>query len=224
MRLLLVEDDAPLAEGLAASLRLGAYSVDWFTQGAQASAALTLETYDAVILDLNLPDTDGLNLLKQWRNNGVRAPVLILSARDEIEDRVRGLDIGADDYLVKPFDVAELEARLRVLIRRMRGGLVDSTIEVGGLKLDLLGRRARLGEHDLALTAKEFALLQMLAMKSGQVQPKEQLISRMSDFEQGMSANALDILIHRLRKKLDGSALTIRTLRGFGYLLESGEP
>jgi DNA-binding response OmpR family regulator len=220
MRLLLVEDDAPLAEGLAASLRLGGYSVDWMTLGSRASAALAVETFDAVILDLNLPDTDGLTLLKQWRNQGVRTPVLILSARDEIDDRVRGLDLGADDYLTKPFDVAELEARLRVLIRRMQAGLVDNMVDVGPLKMDLNARRAYLGDQDLALTAKEFALMQMLAMKAGQVQAKEQLLSRLSDFEQDTSANALDILIHRLRKKLDSSTLVIRTLRGFGYLLE----
>jgi len=220
MRLLLVEDDVPLAEGLAASLRLGGYSVDWVTLGSRAGAALAVETFDAVVLDLNLPDTDGLTLLKQWRNQGVRTPVLILSARDDIDDRVRGLDLGADDYLTKPFDVAELEARLRVLIRRMQAGLIDNVVDVGLLKLDLNARRAYLGEQDLALTAKEFALMQMLAMKAGQVQAKEQLLSRLSDFEQDTSANALDILIHRLRKKLDGSTLVIRTLRGFGYLLE----
>ncbi|MGC4062284.1 MAG: response regulator [Aquabacterium sp.] len=220
MRLLLVEDDEPLAEGLAASLRLGGYSVDWMTLGSRASAALAVETYDAIILDINLPDTDGLTLLKQWRNKSLRVPVLILSARDEIEDRVRGLDLGADDYLTKPFDVAELEARLRVLIRRMQAGMVDNVLEVGPLKLDLNARRAHLADQDLALTAKEFALMQMLAMKAGQVQAKEHLLSRLSDFEQDTSANALDILIHRLRKKLDGSTLVIRTLRGFGYLLE----
>jgi len=220
MRLLLVEDDAPLAEGLAASLRLGGYAVDWMTLGSRASAALAVETYDAVILDLNLPDTDGLTLLKQWRNKGLRMPVLILSARDEIDDRVRGLDLGADDYLTKPFDVAELEARLRVLIRRMQAGLTNNVLEVGPLKLDMNARRAHLHGEDLTLTAKEFALVQMLAMKAGQVQAKEQLLSRLSDFEQDTSANALDILIHRLRKKLDGSTLVIRTLRGFGYLLE----
>lgn len=220
MRLLLVEDDVPLAEGLAASLRLGGYGVDWFKIGSHASAALAVETYDAVVLDLNLPDADGLTLLKQWRQQGVRTPVLILSARDEIDDRVRGLDLGADDYLVKPFDVNELEARLRVLIRRMQGGRVNNVLEVGPLRLHIDARRAELGADELALTTKEFALMQMLAIKAGQVQPKDQLISRLSDFEQDMSANALDILIHRLRKKLEGSTLVIRTLRGFGYLLE----
>ncbi|TAK88723.1 MAG: response regulator [Aquabacterium sp.] len=221
MRLLLVEDDAPLAEGLAGSLRLGGYSVDWMMLGSHASAALAVQAYDAVILDLNLPDTDGLQLLKAWRQQGLRMPVLILSARDEIEDRVKGLDLGADDYLVKPFDVSELEARLRVLIRRMQGGRVDNALEVGPLTLFIDARSAQLGGEELPLTAKEFALMQMLAMKAGQVQAKEQLISRLSDFEQDMSANALDILIHRLRKKLEGSTLAIRTLRGFGYLLEN---
>jgi two-component system OmpR family response regulator len=220
MRLLLVEDDEPLAQGLAGSLRLGGYTVDTVTRGAHASAALAVETFDAVVLDLNLPDTDGLILLRQWRNQGLRMPVLILSARDEIEDRVKGLDLGADDYLVKPFDVSELEARLRVLIRRMQGGLVDNRIELGALSLDLNARRAQLKEQELLLTPREFALLQMLAMKAEQVLPKEQLISRLSDFEQDMSPNALDILIHRLRKKLEGSGLGIRTLRGLGYLLE----
>lgn len=224
MRLLLVEDDAPLAEGLAGSLRLGGYAVDWVTLGAHASAALAVQGYDAVILDLNLPDTDGLNLLKAWRQQGLRMPVLILSARDEIEDRVKGLDLGADDYLVKPFDVTELEARLRVLIRRMQAGRVDNVLTVGPLKLHIDGRRAEMstasGDEALSLTGKEFALLQMLVMKAGQVQSKKQLISRLSDFEQDMSANALDILVHRLRKKLEGSSLSIRTLRGFGYLLE----
>jgi two-component system, OmpR family, response regulator len=221
MRLLLVEDDEPLAAGLAGSLRLGGYAVDAVARGSHASAALAVENYDAVILDLNLPDTDGLSLLRQWRNQGLRMPVLILSARDEIDDRVKGLDLGADDYLVKPFDVSELEARLRVLIRRMQGGLVDNRIELGPLTLDISARRAQLHGQDLPLTGREFALLQMLAMRAGQVLPKEQLISRLSDFEQDMSANALDILIHRLRKKLEGSSLGIRTLRGLGYLLEN---
>ncbi len=220
MRLLLVEDDEPLAEGLAGSLRLGGYAVDWVKLGAHAQAAIAVTPYDAIVLDLNLPDIDGLNVLKAWRNQGMRSPVLILSARDDIEDRVKGLDLGADDYLVKPFDVTELEARLRVLIRRMQAGLVDNQVEIGPLTLDLSARRAQLSKQELPLTAKEFALLQLLAIKAGQVLPKEQLISRLSDFEQDMSANALDILIHRLRKKLEGSALAIRTLRGFGYLLE----
>lgn len=220
MRLLLVEDDEPLAQGLAGSLRLGGYTVDWVGTGSHADAALAVAAYDAVVLDLNLPDKDGLILLRGWRERGQRMPVLILSARDEIEDRVKGLDLGADDYLIKPFVVSELEARLRVLIRRTQAGLVDNLVRVGSLVLDLSARRAHLGGQDMPLTGKEFALLQILALKAGQVLPKEQLISRLSDFEQDMSANALDILIHRLRKKLEGSDLELRTLRGFGCVLE----
>lgn len=220
MRLLLVEDDKPLADSLAANLRLGGYAVDWFDTCSQASAACAVETFDAIVLDLNLPDGDGLSLLKQWRQQGLKTPVLILSARDEIDDRVRGLDVGADDYLTKPFDLQELEARLRVLIRRMQAGLVSNDIELGPLKLDLSARRGFLRGAPLPLTAKEFALLQLLALKAGQVINKEQLISRLTDFEQDMSSNALDIQIHRLRKKLEGSGLEIRTLRGFGYVLE----
>lgn len=220
MRLLLVEDDKPLAESLAANLRLGGYAVDWFDTCAKADSACAVETFDAIVLDLNLPDGDGLSLLKRWRQRGVKTPVLILSARDEIEDRVRGLDVGGDDYLTKPFDLQELEARLRVLIRRMQAGLVSNLLEVGPLKLDLAARRGFLHDAAMTLTVKEFALLQLLALKAGQVINKEQLISRLSDFDQDMSSNALDIQIHRLRKKLEGSQLEIRTMRGFGYVLE----
>ena len=221
MRLLLVEDDEPLATGLTASLRLGGYMVDWFACASDADGAVLVTAYDAIVLDLNLPDLDGLNLLRQWRRRGLHTPVLILSARDDIEDRVEGLDVGADDYLTKPFDLLELEARLRVLIRRVQAGQSDNRIEIGPLLLDLQARRAWLSGQDMQLTLKEFMLLQALALKSGQVQTKDQLIQRLTDFDQDMSANALDILIHRLRKKLDGSALSVRTLRGFGYLLES---
>ncbi len=221
MRLLLVEDDEPLATGLTASLRLGGYMVDWFACASDADGAVLVTEYDAIVLDLNLPDLDGLELLRQWRRRGLHTPVLILSARDDIEDRVEGLDVGADDYLTKPFDLLELEARLRVLIRRVQAGQSDNRIEIGPLLLDLQARRAWLSGQDMQLTLKEFMLLQALALKSGQVQTKDQLIQRLTDFDQDMSANALDILIHRLRKKLDGSALSVRTLRGFGYLLES---
>ena len=220
MRLLLVEDDEPLAEGLAESLRLGGYVVDWFPTCAKADAACALANYDAIVLDLNLPDGDGLTLLRKWRDAGLKTPVLILSARDEIEDRVKGLDIGADDYLTKPFELPELEARLRVLIRRMQAGLVDNQVQVGTLRLDLAARRGYLREDPLPLTAKEFALLQVFALKPGQVIAKEQLINKLCDFDQDMSANALDIQLYRLRKKLETSGLEIRTLRGFGYVLE----
>ena len=221
MRLLLVEDDEPLAQGLAASLRLGGYSVDRVATGSQALAATAVARFDAIVLDLNLPDTDGLTLMRTWRDQRLPTPVLILSARDELTDRVTGLDLGADDYLTKPFDLTELEARLRVLIRRMQAGVSQNVLTLGELTLDLTARRAHLHQEPLPLTAKEFALLQAFVLKVGQVLSKEHLIGKLTDFDQDMSANALDILIHRLRKKLEGSSLSVRTLRGFGYLLES---
>lgn len=220
MRLLLVEDDAPLARALVANLRLSGYAVDHFDTAAHARSAVAVAGYDAVVLDLNLPDQDGLDLLKGWRAAGMALPVLILSARDEVEDRVAGLDVGADDYLTKPFDVAELEARLRVLIRRRQAGLPNNLMALGALTLDMASRRALLRGQDIGLTTKEFATLQALALRTGQVLSKEVLMGRLSDFDQDMSANALDILIHRVRKKLEGSAVSIRTLRGLGYLLE----
>ena len=220
MRLLLVEDDAPLAAGLAATLRLGGYAVDAVATAADARAAVAVQTFDAVILDLNLPDGDGLALLREWRHRRVRLPVLILSARDAVEDRVSGLDLGADDYLTKPFDLPELEARLRVLIRRSQGAWDSSVAELGPLLLDTAARRGTLNGVDMDLTAREFALLRMLVLRTGQIQPKDALIARLTDFEQDMTPNALDILVHRLRKKLAGSGLVIRTLRGLGYLLE----
>lgn len=220
MRLLLVEDDEPLAQGLASSLRLGGHVVDWVSTGAQAQAATTGTLFDAIVLDLNLPDTDGRHLLRTWRAQGIHTPVLILSARDDISDRVGALDQGADDYLTKPFELVELEARLRVLIRRVQAGVGSNVIEAGPLTLDLSGRQAQLRGEPLALTVKEFALLQALVMKLGQVSSKDYLIFKLTDFDQDMTINALDILMHRLRKKLDQSGVSIRTLRGFGYLLE----
>jgi DNA-binding response OmpR family regulator len=198
------------------------YDVTTARDGAAALAIAQTQAFDLIVLDVDMPDMDGYETCKALKAESRTAdvPILFLSAKVNIEERLRGYRAGGADYLTKPFDVSELEARLRVLIRRMQGGRGDNQIELGPLRLDMNGRRAWLDGEDLSLTAKEFALMQMLAMKHGQVQPKEQLISRLSDFEQDTSVNALDILVHRLRKKLDGSALSIRTLRGFGYLLE----
>ena len=220
MKLLLVEDDEPLARSLVASLRLSGHVVDWVARASQADTALRLETFDAMVLDLNLPDGDGLSRVSAWRGRGLRAPILILSARDTVEDRVRGLDQGADDYLTKPFEVAELEARLRVLVRRTQANGAETRLGIGAVVLDMAARRAELHGQDLALTGREFELLQALTLKQGQVLSREHLTSRLTDFDQTMTANALDILVHRLRKKLEHSGLHLRTLRGFGYQLE----
>ena len=222
MRLLLVEDDQPLASGLVEALRHGGYSVDWMANGSDGDAALTTERFDAVILDLNLPGRDGFEVLRRLRARGTPVPVLILSARDDTGDRVRGLDLGADDYLVKPFELSELEARLRALIRRGQG-VSSNLVSVGRLSLDMATRQASIDEVALELTAREFAMLQVLAMRAGQVVSKAQLIDSLCDWDQVMTPNAIDIQIHRLRKKLEAADVSIRTLRGFGYLLEPSD-
>jgi two-component system OmpR family response regulator len=221
MRLLLVEDDHPLATGLVEALRHGGYSVDWMSNGMDGETALITQHFDAVILDLNLPGRDGFEVLRRLRARGSAVPVLILSARDDTVDRVRGLDLGADDYLVKPFELSELEARLRALIRRGQG-IGSNLITIGRLSLDIVARRASIGNEQLDLTAREFATLQVLVMRAGQVVSKTQLADSLCDWDQVMTPNAIDIQIHRLRKKLETADVSIRTLRGFGYLLEAG--
>ncbi|MBS0512973.1 MAG: response regulator transcription factor [Proteobacteria bacterium] len=219
MRLLLIEDDRPLAEGLSETLRLGGYAVDWVDTGTAGDTALLTGSFDGVILDLNLPGRDGFGVLQRLRTRGDFTPVLVLSARDETTDRVRGLDLGADDYLTKPFEVVELEARLRAMLRRSKGAAANEMV-IGPLRLDATARRATLGDEPLELTAREFGILELLAMRRGQVVSKTRLANSLSDWTQDLTANALDILIHRLRKKLEGSQVEIRTLRGFGYLLD----
>lgn len=222
MRLLLIEDDRPLAQGLSETLRLGGYSVDWVDTGTAGDSALLAETFDGVILDLNLPGRDGFEVLERLRGRGDATPVLILSARDETGDRVRGLDLGADDYLTKPFEISELEARLRAMLRRGKGA-ASSLLLIGPLKIDVASRRATLGEQVLDLTPREFAILELLALRRGQVVSKTQIVNSLCEWDQELTANAVDIQIYRLRKKLEGSAIEVRTLRGFGYLLETGD-
>lgn len=218
MRLLLIEDDRPLAEGLAGTLRLSGYSVDWMASGTAGDEALRSERFDGVILDLNLPGCDGFEVLRRLRGRGELTPVLILSARDETGERVRGLDLGADDYLTKPFEPSELEARLRAMIRRSCGS-ASNLIRVGALSLDAAARRASLAGEALELTPREYAVLEVLVLHRGQVVAKAQIAGSLCAWDEELSANALDILIHRLRRKLEGSEVELRTLRGFGYLL-----
>ncbi|WP_417070530.1 response regulator [Niveibacterium terrae] len=220
MRLLLIEDDCPLAQGLADTLRLGGYSVDWMDTGSAGDRALESESFDGVILDLNLPGRDGFDVLQRMRARGDATPVLILSARDETADRVRGLDLGADDYLSKPFEPSELEARLRAMIRRSHGA-ASNLLAVGDLLLDTVARRASASGQALDLTPREFALLELLVARRGQVVSRAQIVNSLCAWDEDISSNALDIHIHRLRRKLEGCALVLRTLRGFGYLLEA---
>lgn len=219
MRLLLVEDDAPLADGLSKALRQSGYAVDWMPDGNAADTALLTQDFDLAILDLNLPGHDGFEVLRRLRARGKTFPVLILSAREETGDRVRGLDLGADDYLAKPFDLPELEARLRALIRRS-GGHAGARLQLGRLCLDTVARRARVDEAPLELTAREYGLLEVLVLRAGHVVSKQQLMDSLCEWDSDMSTNALDIALHRLRRKLEETRVVIRTLRGFGYLLE----
>jgi two-component system OmpR family response regulator len=219
MRLLIVEDDPVLADGLVRSLRSSDYAVDSATDGGEADHILSTNTYDLVILDLGLPRLDGYEVLRRLRRRGSRTPVLILTALDALEDRVKGLDLGADDYLTKPFDLPELEARVRALIRRGQSG-GGSLLTHGALTLDTAGRRASLDGEPLELSAREIGVLEVLMLRSGRVVNKDQLAEELYGWDEEVSANAIEVYVHRLRRKLEPAGVTIRTIRGLGYLLE----
>ena len=217
--LLLVEDDIDLAEGLAASLRQSGYTVDWVVSGTEAERVLQGGEFDLVLLDLNLPGKSGLEVLRGLRGRKQPVPVLILSARDETDDRVRGLDLGADDYLTKPFDLAELEARVRALLRRLRAG-ESQRIEFAGLTLDAQARCIAANGAVLDLTAREYGLMELLMLRAGKVVSKAQISERLCVQGEEMSDGAIETLVHRARRKLEGCPVALRTLRGFGYILE----
>lgn len=219
MRILIVEDDPVLADGLTRSLRQSEYAVDCVNDGAEADHVLVGQNYDLVILDLGLPKVDGLEALRRLRRRGSRTPVLILTARDTLDERVKGLDLGADDYLTKPFDLPELEARVRALIRRGQSG-GGSLLSHGALALDTTGRRATLHGEPLDLSARELGVLEVLLLRSGRVVNKEQLAEQLYGWDEEVGANAIEVYVHRLRRKLEPAGVTIRTIRGLGYLLE----
>ena len=219
MRILLVEDDGLLGDGLRTGLRGDGHAVDWVTGCGAATAALATEPFDLVVLDLGLPDGDGLDLLRRLRREGRELPVLVLTARDTVDDRVRGLDGGADDYLVKPFDLAELCARARALVRRSQGR-AEPLLRVGTLELDPSGRCVSLDGAPLDLAPREYAVLVALMESAGRVVPKRRLEERVYSWDQEVGSNAVEVHVHHLRRKLgDG---WIRTVRGVGYVL--GEP
>lgn len=218
MKLLIVEDDLLLQEGLALALGSEGYALDCAATAAQADALLQSGEYSLIILDLGLPDKDGATLLSQWRRRGVKNPVLILTARDALEDRVNGLDSGADDYLVKPFALAELQARARALIRRYQGHS-DNLLQEDDLTLNLQTQQVLLASTPVEITPKEFALLTRLMMRIGQTVHRETLQQDIYSWQDDPGSNTLEVHIHNLRRKLGKDR--IKTVRGVGYRLES---
>lgn len=218
MRLLLVEDDPDLAHGLAAALTRAGFSVDRVADGESAVDALGAQRYDLMLLDLGLPRSDGFDVLRRARARKLTLPVLILTARDALQDRVLGLDLGADDYLTKPFELAELEARVRALIRRSTGNATPE-LRVGDLTIDVKARSARHRGERVNLSRRDFAVLEILAAKPGQVVSKDRLISSISTWDKDFSENSAEVYVHRLRKKLGPLGIEIVTMRGFGYLI-----
>jgi two-component system, OmpR family, response regulator len=219
MRILVAEDDATLADCLMGSLRQSGYAVDWVRNGIEAESALAGEDFDLLILDLGLPRRSGLEVLKRLRARDSRVPVLILTGLDGVDDRVRGLDAGADDYLAKPFELAELEARVRALTRRgMAGG--PTLLRHGALTYDQVGRVARIGGEAVELSAREVSLLEVFLQRAGRLVSKEQLVSHLCEWGEEVSPNAIEVYVHRLRKKLEPGGVHIVTVRGLGYSLE----
>ena len=216
MRLLLVEDDSMIGAAAQQGLRGEGHTVDWVQDGREADAAVRGAEYDIVLLDLGLPQRDGLSLLRQWRSRGRAVPVLIVTARDAVTDRIAGLDAGADDYLVKPFDLDELSARIRAVMRR-KAGRAESAIKVGALEIDTASKRVQWKGREVALSAKELALLEALANRPGAFLTRSQLEERLYGWDDEIASNAVEVHIHALRRKLDPSL--IRTVRGLGYTL-----
>lgn len=216
MRILVIEDDRLIGDGIKAGLSKMGFSVDWFTQGNEGMNALPAAAYDAVVLDLSLPEIDGLDILRHWRQQGQDIPVLILTARDALEQRVAGLQLGADDYLCKPFALSEVAARLQALIRR-RHGQLQPALRHGRLTMETASQTVTLDGEIVPLKARELALLTLFLMNPGRVLTRTQLEEKLYGWDDDVSSNAVEVHIHHLRKKL-GSAF-IRTVHGVGYTL-----
>jgi two-component system, OmpR family, response regulator QseB len=217
MRLLLVEDDAMIGEAILAGLKREGFTVDWVHDAAVAAQVLRTEPFELVLLDLGLPGGDGLELLKALRGRGESLPVLIITARDAVSDRVRGLDAGADDYLVKPFDLDELAARIRALLRR-KSGRASSGLEHAGVVLDPATHRVTRNGVEVALSPREFALLQLLLERPGAILSRAQIEERLYGWGEEVESNAVEVHIHGLRRKL--GAQFILTVRGVGYRVQ----
>jgi two-component system OmpR family response regulator len=225
LRILVVEDDSVLSAALTRAFNQSAYAVDLAENGEDANRALDAAAYDLVVLDLALPGVDGLSVLRRLRDRRLRVPVLVLSARDSLDDRVKGLDLGADDYLTKPFDLPELEARVRALIRRGQHHATN-TMAHGLLRLDLEARRVFHDGRPIDFSVREFAVMELLMSRQGRVVTKEQMLDRLFGWGEEVGSNAIEVCVHRVRRKLEPFGIEIRTVRGMGYLLEKaiGEP
>ena len=223
MRILLVEDDAALADTTTRALQSQGWAVDWSTRGEQVAASVKHDPYDLVVLDIGLAGIDGFETLRRLRAEGLTIPVLMLTARDAVEDRVRGLEGGADDYLVKPFAITELVARARVLTRRAQTRR-DDTLVLGSLRMDLVAKRVFAGSESVELSAREWSVLEYLLARVGKVVSKEQILQGIAGWDESLSENAVEVYVSRLRGKLEPAGVRVRTIRGFGYLLEADEP
>ena len=218
-RLLVVEDDRGLATGLATALRRDGGRVDVAETGSEALRLARAAPYDACVLDLGLPDCDGVDVLREMRASALGFPLLVLTARDALDDRIHGLDAGADDYLVKPFDLGELEARLRALLRR-RSAETSPWKRIGRLRFDAQGCTAFAGDEPVELTRREAAVLDCLMRRPGRIVPKEAILEAVFPSDLDVAANAVEVQVSRLRRKIEPAGVTIRALRGLGYRLE----
>jgi DNA-binding response OmpR family regulator len=221
MRILVVEDDSLLARGLTDLLVRAGHAVDRVETGVQAHRALRGASYDLVVLDIGLPDIDGFEVLRRLRARRAATNVLILTARDAVEDRVHGLDLGADDYLTKPFSITEFEARVRALLRRTT--LPAGAVSVGGLTVDLEAKCIRINGTSSDLTVREWALLELFMTRPGRVLSKEQIAEHLAEYDTQLTANAIEVYVSRLRAKIESAGVRIRTVRGFGYLWDAAD-
>jgi two-component system OmpR family response regulator len=219
MRILVVEDDSLLAQGLTRILSRAGHAVDQVENGLQADKALRTAPYELVVLDIGLPDIDGFEVLRRLRRRHAATNVLVLTARDAVEDRVHGLDLGADDYLTKPFSVTEFEARVRALLRRT--SLPAGAVSMGGLTVDVEAKRVRVDGTSIELTVREWALLELFMARPGRVLSKEQIAQQLADYDAQLTPNAIEVYVSRLRAKIETAGVRIRTVRGFGYLWEA---
>ena len=220
MRILVIEDDQPIALALQDGLRRAGHAVDLIHDGLEADAAVRTGASELIIMDLGLPGQDGYTLLSKLRADAIKTPVIVLTARDTLDQRVRGLDLGADDYLTKPFEMDELLARIRAITRRISGVVERGEISLGRLHLDLAERRFYLDGKALEFSPREFGVLELLMLSRGRVVSKLQIQEHLCDWSDELSGSAIEIYIHRVRRKLEGTDLQLRTVRGFGYLLK----